>query len=767
MKKIIPIILVLLVTINVATGCSKKVYDIETTASSEKVGSLDFDFKVIPETFEVNLISDSCKYQVSSPIQKRKVTNFKESKGIVSWTYPEENVDINMKKTVRSLDIKIKSTINDEAKFTWPNVEGDNFILPMDEGKFIPTDDKDWKEHLKGNCYNLLESFSMQFFAVEKGDRSLTYIIDNKFNNEIKFGEGNNSRLNFSFSHDYPRINKNREYGFKIYLTGKDIVDVAKIYKNYVIDIGEFKTLKEKADSNKNIEKLYGAPHIYFWGESAISSEDIIWPNLKNELSDTFIVKLRDILKDQEDGSELIIVFDQIKNQDYVDKYQKNQIVRALNIALMSDKFHDNKTFNITDEKLQKKIDNIKDAKGTDLVELNKQILKTELKSSTKDVGEWAKDKTIDLVNDIYNSGIKRAWIGFDDINANYVSNYLVYKAEELGYLVAPYDSYHSIHKSGDEKWGTASFTDKSLYENATVENSKGEKEVGFQGEGRKLNPTLSMPSVKERVTGILDNGYKFNSWFIDCDATGEIYDDYSKNHITTKEEDLNARLERMSYIRDDKNMVIGSEGGNDYASSTIAFAHGIETPAFAWVDPDMSKNKESENYVGRYYSASGGVPEVFAKQIPVKEKFKKLYINPDYSIPLFKLVYNDSVISTHQWLWGTFKIKDEVENRMMKEILYNVPSMYHLDREEWNKHKESIVVHNNVWSKFSEKAIKEEMTDFKILTDDRLVQETRYGDNIRVIANFSDKDYKQDQFNVKANSVVIYNGKDKLEYRP
>ncbi len=136
----------------------------------------------------------------------------------------------------------------------------------------------------------------------------------------------------------------------------------------------------------------------------------------------------------------------------------------------------------------------------------------------------------------------------------------------------------------------------------------------------------MSLPSVKERVQSILDEGYEFNSWFIDCDATGEIYDDYSQNHITTQTQDLNARLERMSYIRDHANMVIGSEGGNDFSSSTIAFAHGIETPAFAWVDKDMSKNKDSEYYVGKYYSPTGGVPEIFSKQIPVKERYKNIY---------------------------------------------------------------------------------------------------------------------------------------------
>ena len=63
----------------------------------------------------------------------------------------------------------------------------------------------------------------------------------------------------------------------------------------------------------------------------------------------------------------------------------------------------------------------------------------------------------------------------------------------------------------------------------------------------------------------------------IDCDATGEIYDDYTPSHITTQEEDLAARLERMSYIRDQYHLVIGSEGGNDFAASDIAYAHGIE----------------------------------------------------------------------------------------------------------------------------------------------------------------------------------------------
>ena len=94
-------------------------------------------------------------------------------------------------------------------------------------------------------------------------------------------------------------------------------------------------------------------------------------------------------------------------------------------------------------------------------------------------------------------------------------------------------------------------------------------------------------------MNDILQNGPKYNSWFIDCDATGEIYDDYSAKHITTQEQDLKARLKRMDYIAQEKGMVVGSEGGNDFASSTIAFAHGIETPVIKWDDEDMRKTKQ------------------------------------------------------------------------------------------------------------------------------------------------------------------------------
>ena len=268
-------------------------------------------------------------------------------------------------------------------------------------------------------------------------------------------------------------------------------------------------------------------------------------------------------------------------------------------------------------------------------------------------------------------------------------------------------------------------------------------------------------------MNDILQNGPKYNSWFIDCDATGEIYDDYSAKHITTQEQDLKARLQRMDYISQEKGMVVGSEGGNDFASSTIAFAHGIETPVIKWDDEDMRKNKTSPYYVGGYWSPNQNVPEKYAKQVPLKEEYKQVYLNPVYSVPLYKLVYNDSVITTHHWEWGSLKVKDEVGNRMLYELLYNVPPLYHLDEVEWNKHKQEITQHLKVWNEVHEKAVKEEMTDFAYLSEDKLVQLASYGKNIKIIVNFSNEEIEIQRTKIKAKSAFINNHGKKTMYTP
>ncbi|OUB36695.1 hypothetical protein BK708_02405 [Bacillus thuringiensis serovar yunnanensis] len=724
----------------------------------------NFTFDMNPATGELFVEKDGVKENASLPLPKKKITNLIKKDNCISWSYPDDQIDVKIEKKESYLNIKLKSTKSEGAnEFTWPKVSAESYTLPLWEGKNIPSNNSDWKQYLKDKDFSFIESFSMRFFTLNKPKYSIMYIANNMYNDNIHFNADSN--IQFSFTHQYPSINKNKEYGFRLYITDNNPVSMANIYKNYIKETGEFKTLAEKAKTNPNIRKLYGAPHIYFWNHPGISIENIKWDKFTQKMDEPLINWIAQLLQQHiEDRSEdFENVMQDINKQTSINKSQQKVIVNAINQILKLEQLYNKDIFSNpdaqTNELLKKGIQNLSEQ---ELYTLNKGLIKSKLTDVVDEVRAWEQKESTDVLHDMQKSGIKKAWIGLPNWANGLMNPQMVEQANKLGYLIGPYDSYHSIHEVGNSDWNTASFKDKTLYEKATISNKKGEKIKGFAQKGRKLNPTLALPSVKQRVNDILQNNIPFNSWFVDCDATGEIYDDYSPDHTTTQEQDLTARLQRMKYISEEKHMVVGSEGGNDFASNIIAFAHGIETPGI-WPDPDM-KDKQSPYYVGGYEfsSPNGAIPELNGKTIPIKTIYKNIYNNPVYSVPLYKLVYNDSIITTHQWGWGSFRIKDEIGNRMLSEMLYNVPPLYNIDKNEWEKNKSIITSYLKVWSPFHEKAVTKPMTNFEVLSEDRQVQCTIFGNNMKVIVNFSNQDFKYNNENIKAKTAIVYDGKEK-----
>ena len=143
------------------------------------------------------------------------------------------------------------------------------------------------------------------------------------------------------------------------------------------------------------------------------------------------------------------------------------------------------------------------------------------------------------------------------------------------------------------------------------------------------------------------------------------------------------------------------------------------------------------------------------------------IYIDPRYDVPLYKLVYNDSVITAAHWDWSTFRIQGAAQDRMVREVLYNVPPLWHLDDVEWEKYKTAIADHYSVWSDFSRQAVLLEMTDFEYVTPEGSVQKTVYGSELSAVANFSDSIYQYEDIEIPAHSVLIINGMENKIYTP
>lgn len=755
-------------------------YSCENRKDGPKVGASDlllannqFEIKVQPNTFSMFIKPKGGEENYISLGQEQfDIENLKIDDNSISWEIPEIKITVKLEIKKNYLDVTVVS--QKKGTFTWPSIGGGNYnrlTLPLHQGKYIPVNDLQWIEHLTSSGpISGSQDLSMQFFGVNYPDYAVVYVINNMFNNELAFVKDLKGRLGLNFNHEFPETVENKQYGFRIYLSENNPTDIAKTYKRYMEEQKRFVTLEDKAEKNPNIRKLYGAPNVYLWNDEFIIEKNVVnWRQFKahflSENNSSGYNPTKHLISlfgkpEAEYGNEFLKAMDEFGEVREVYKYHKRVLIKALNEALRRQDFFHRDAWSDTmiDKDTEKLIDKgVHQLNDSELYQRNKGLLSLAYDSYFQPVLEWGNGISNTILNEFQSAGIHKVWLGVTDWRPAEINPDFVAKANELGYLVGPYDSYHSIHEPGKEGWITAKFEDAELFYNATVSRPDGSKKSGFNQIGRMLNPILSLPSVKKRVGRIMGEDLKFNSWFIDCDATGEFFDDYTEGRMTDQQSDMDARLKRMAWIRDTYHLVIGSEVGNDFSAGTIAYAHGMTTPMIMWSDPDLRKNKESPYYVGSYFSADGGIPPRFAKQVPLKVAHRYIHFDNRFNIPLFQLVYNNSVITSHHWEWGTLKVTSEIKEQKIKEILYNVPPLYHLDIPNWKMNKESIISHNKVFSKIHEEAVKLEMTGFIWLDEEHLVQQTTFGGNdIRITANFGLDSFKYKNKEIGPKNVWI-----------
>jgi hypothetical protein len=366
----------------------------------------------------------------------------------------------------------------------------------------------------------------------------------------------------------------------------------------------------------------------------------------------------------------------------------------------------------------------------------------------------WADGISASMIEKLADLGCERLWLGLSSCRSAFDRPEAIRSAKERGYLIGTYDSYHSIHQPEEgDSWETAHF-DLELYEKGPILGADGAKLPGYLGKGYLLSPIAAWPYVKERVTRLMSElPESLNSWFIDCDAYGEVFDDYSELHPATQEDDVKARLHRMAWIRDAYGLVIGSEGGAAYSAATIHFAHGMMTPVFGWGDPELQKDQTSQYYLGGWSSHDG--PSILLKRVPLKPRYRTFHYDPRFRLPLYQTVFHDSVVATHHWHHSSLKFTDQVETVELLELLYNVPPLYHLNSAELARHGNRIAEHNTFFSPLHRELGLLPLTDFAWLTTDRMVQRTVLGDKVEMVANFTDKPFEDSGPAVPGRSVL------------
>ena len=689
------------------------------------------------------------------------VAEFSQDGNTVSWRFPNRFLTVRFELIEESLSVEFiqyKQT-SDTPCLTWPVIEDSEslraYILPLFEGSYVPKDDITWQDFLsKRSPINTTAGLSMPFWGLDLTDRTLTYILTNPFNNQIRFNKTTSSALGMEVSHAFTPNWEQKRYGLRISLGAASPVAPAKQYRRWLKQNAEFVSFAEKIEKTPAAQKLLGAAHVYLWGGKLLSEHDVTdWKTFATRLKGNSQIAARIWTQLNTETREAL---QEIVQSDYASKYVRRVVSRAISEQLEKQNFYDASLWTevpLTPEAERLISRDISTLSLTELYRRNCLLFYAAFSDTLRHPDEWGDGLSVKLLEQFAENGLDRLWLGVDSWQEGFRHPTAVAKATKLGYLVGPYDSYHSIHHPDEkETWETAQF-DLSLYETGAIVNADGTKNRGFKKKGYHLSPLVAQPYVENRVNGILEQmPSDFNTWFIDCDAYGELFDDYSVSHPATQLDDMNARLARISWIRDTHNMVVGSEGGAAYSAPTIHFVHGMTLPVIGWGDPDM-KSKTSPYYVGGYWPPEG--PAIHIKQVPLKPNYLYHYYDPRFRLPLYQIVFHDSVITTHHWGSGSLKFENAIGTLALLEQLYNVPPLYHLNIEEFSKHKAWIKRHYAFFSPLHRQIGGQAMTDFEWLSDDRLAQRTEFGDTVEIFANFGTDAFEYEGLVIPGRSVI------------
>ena len=633
---------------------------ISDTPEKIRFSNAIWDIEIVPQSLAVNAYSVGTEIttQVSSEqMGLGPVTDFSHEGNVATWKLPERFLSVRTELIGDSLTFEFiqDAPTDDTQSLTWPVIADTEsihgYIFPFFEGSYVPKDDKTWQDFLsERGPINTTAGLSMPFWGLDLGDQTLTYILTNPFNNRILFSKTEASTLGMQVSHAFTPNWKEKRYGVRISLGEASPVAPAKQYRQWLQQNDEFVSFAEKIEQTPEAAKLLGAAHAYLWGGKLLSRYDVTdWKAFAAKLSrgdnewaaKTVAARIFSRLNTEAQNAVREIV-----QSDHPSNYVRRVVSRAISQQLEKPNFYDAHTWaGISQTSETEKL--LSRAPSTlslpERYRRNCLLLYAAFPNVLRHPNAWGDGLSVKLLERFAKNGLDRLWLGVDSWQDGFRHPHAVAKAKALGYLVGPYDSYHSIHHPDEENtWETAQF-DLSLYESGAIVNRDGRKNKGFKQRGYHLSPLVAQPYVEDRVNGIVAQmPADFNSWFIDCDAYGELFDDYSPSHPATQLDDMNARLARMAWIRDTHNTVVGSEGGSAYAAGTIHFAHGMMSPVIGWGDPDM-KDKNSPYYIGGYWPPEA--PAVSCSTSPSQITLFLSLLRPAFPITALTRLY-----STIRW---------------------------------------------------------------------------------------------------------------------
>ncbi|HET9863909.1 MAG TPA: glycoside hydrolase [Steroidobacteraceae bacterium] len=370
----------------------------------------------------------------------------------------------------------------------------------------------------------------------------------------------------------------------------------------------------------------------------------------------------------------------------------------------------------------------------------------------------WGDGRKPQFVGDLVAAGARRAWIGYDQdefsgqvlAGADFVA-----AAKAAGFLVGPYDSFANAQ---DPATGDAvSRWPGKLYPEGCIIRRDGKPRRGFANRGCELSSEAlvraepALRPLAARLDRQLRDGA--NSYFLDVDAFGELWDDYAPMHPMTVFRDRANRLQRLAMARA-RRVVLGSEQGTAWSVALIDFAHG----AFSVRNEVLWAERKS---FGRWWPPDR--PGIFFNPVEPSAEFRASKFDPAFRLPLYEAAFHDVLVATDRWDLPMAQFPSQAATRQLLELLYGVPSIWAMDRRLLAQWRASLVPLLAFFQPLHERIATLPLTSFEWLTSDRLVQRTRFGEQVTLTANFAVAEFE----GLPSRCIRAVDGKDERTFCP
>lgn len=197
----------------------------------------------------------------------------------------------------------------------------------------------------------------------------------------------------------------------------------------------------------------------------------------------------------------------------------------------------------------------------------------------------------------------------------------------------------------------------------------------------------------------------------------------WSEKHPLTRREAFQYKRELLQ-IMGDLGLVCGTEVGREECVPVCDYNEGLMSPTP--FRPVEAGRRMTHIYEG----------EQVPPQVPEK------MLNPQLRVPLWELVYHDCMIS--YWYWGDSSncCPELTPIRDLYNVLYGLPAIYSFKVGDWERLRPVILSSYQRTAPVARAVGDMEMTEFRWLTPDRKVQQTRFSNGVTVTVNFSEKPF-------------------------